>query len=532
MASSRKNTGKPRSKSRTGKKTPARKSRTGRGRRRTGGSRHWLSRIVALLVLLAAISGVYLLYLDHEVRTGFEGKRHAVPAQVYGRPLELYPGAKLSPAQLEAEFQRLGYRKVAYPKRPAAWSRNRDRIIVRTRPFAFWDGQESGRYLDLGFRGGVLSSMVDGKGRSQALVRLETPKIGSIYPAHNEDRVPVVLDEVPEILIDMLITIEDRSFYTHHGVDLKAILRAVWANLKAGGVVQGGSTLTQQLAKNLYLTREKSLWRKANEAVMALIIERRFSKEEILSAYLNEIYLGQDGNRAIHGFGLASHFYFNRPLDELDLPRLALLVGMIRGPSLYDPRIHPERAGKRRNLVLDVLHRQGMITAEQKNMAQKAPLGVVGRGEKGGSGYPAFLDLVRRQLRRDYRPEDLTSEGLRIFTTLDPVLQARTEQSIAERLTRLERSARSDQLQAAAVVAGSDSGEVLALVGDRRSGYAGVHDAAPEGGLGPPVHGSCLHRREPGQHPGHTSRPDADLSDTVHIHESGCWSPTPVSLPR
>jgi len=491
MAMFRKNTRKPRKPARNGKKAPAKRSRTKRGRRRTGRSR--LSRFVVPLVLMAAITGVYLLYLDHKVRTGFQGNRHAVPAQVYGRPLELYPGAKISPGQLEAEFQRLGYRKVTYPKRPAAWSRNRDRIIVRTRPFTFWDGQASGRYLDLGFKGGVLNSMVDGKGRPQALVRLETPKIGSIYAAHNEDRVPVGLDQVPEILTAMLISIEDRAFYSHHGVDLKAILRAVWANLKAGGVVQGGSTLTQQLAKNLYLTRKKSLWRKLNEAAMALIIERRFSKDEILTAYLNEIYLGQDGSRAIHGFGLASHFYFNRPLDELDLPKLALLVGIIRGPSLYDPRIHPERAGKRRNLVLDVLHRQGIVTVEQKNRATKAPLGVVKRGKKGGSGYPAFLDLVRRQMRRDYRPEDLTSEGLRIFTTLDPEIQQQTETALSERLRKLEERHRLPvgKLEAAAVVARSEGGEVLAVVGGRRAGYAGFNRALdarrPIGSLIKPV---------------------------------------------
>ena len=471
------------------KRAPAkrRKSRTARPRR-------WPLRLLAVGLLFTLLAGIYVLYLDHKVRIQFDGKRWAVPARVYGRPLELYPGAALAPAQLVAELNRLGYRKVRHPKDDGSWSRNRERFLLRSRPFLFWDGTEPGHYLDLRFSGDQLQSVRDANGRELALARLEAPEIGSIYPSHNEDRVLLQRDQLPDLLVKALVAVEDRNFYSHRGVDPRAILRALWVNIRAGSVVQGGSTLTQQLVKNFYLTRERSLWRKLNEAVMALMLDAHYAKDDILEAYANEIYLGQDGSRAIHGFGLASRFYFNRPLQELDLPRLALLVGLVRGPSYYDPRRHPQRAKTRRNLVLQILRQQGVISADLEQQAAAATLGLVdGEGAASSGSYPAFLELVRRQLHRDYREQDLTSEGLRIFTTFDPWVQQQAEKALAGRLQGLEEQHRlpAGKLQGAVVVAGSASGELLAVVGGRESAYAGFNRALdalrPIGSLIKPV---------------------------------------------
>ena len=477
MAKPPKKTRKPATKRKT--------TRTKRGRqpvkkaRRKGGRfRRWFSRLLALGFLFSLVLGVYLLYLDHTVRTKFEGKRWAVPARVYGRPLELYPGASITPAQLIAELKSMGYQRVRHPKQAASWSRNGERFLVRSRGFNFWDGEEPGRFLDIRFAKSRIDQLSEvGKGEL-ALIRLEAPEIGSIYPAHNEDRVLVQRKELPELLVKALIVMEDRTFYQHHGVDPKAIARAIWANLRAGGVVQGGSTLTQQLVKNFYLTRERSFWRKLNEAAMALLLDAHYEKDEILGAYANEIYLGQDGGRAIHGFGLASHFYFNRSLQELDLQQLALLVAQVRGPSFYDPRRHPKRAKERRDLVLTVMQEQGLISPKEANRAKKAPLGVQQKGH-GRGNYPAFMDLVRRQLHRDYREEDLTSEGLKIFTTLDPWSQQQAETAVAERLTALEKQYRlpSGKLEGAAVLVDSESGEISSMVGGRSAQYAGFNRA-------------------------------------------------------
>jgi penicillin-binding protein 1B len=475
-------------------RTPAKRKTTSdrRKRRSAGLARRWIARLLALGFLSSLLLGAYLIYLDHTVRVKFEGKRWAVPARVYGRPLELYPGAPVTPDQLVAELRHMGYRQVPYPKLAASWSRNAGRFLIRARDFRFWDSQEPGRFLDIRFAGERIERLAEVSGGELALVRLEAPEIGSIYPAHNEDRVLVQRQELPDPLVQALIVMEDRTFYQHHGVDPRAIARAIWANLRAGGVVQGGSTLTQQLVKNFYLTRERSLWRKLNEAAMALLLEAHYDKEDILAAYANEIYLGQDGGRAIHGFGLASHFYFNRSLQELDLSQLALLVAQVRGPSYYDPRRHPQRAKERRDLVLRVMQEQGVITAKQATAAQQQPLGVQQKGDGRGS-YPAFMDLVRRQLHRDYREEDLTSEGLRIFTTLDPWAQQQAETAVAARLATLEKQhgLPGGKLESAAVLVDGESGEVRALVGGRSARYAGFNRALdavrPIGSLVKPV---------------------------------------------
>jgi len=450
-----------------------------------------------LLLLAAGLAGVlYSVHLDGIVRAKFEGQRWALPARVYARPLELYVGKPLSPAALEGELERLQYRKSAQPTGPGTYARDGSRFLVRTRDFAFWDGAESSRLLDLRLGGGLVERLADADaeaGADLAVVRLDPVLVASIYPTHNEDRVLVQRQELPQLLVDTLLAVEDRDFFRHHGVDLTAIVRAGWRNLQAGAVVEGGSTLTQQLVKNFYLTQERTLTRKVNEALMAILVDLRYSKDEILEAYANEIFLGQDGSRAIHGFGLASHFYFNRPLAELGVPETALLVALIKGPSYFDPRRNPERALQRRNLVIATAAERGVISPQGLQSAQAAPLGVSDQGGRPAGAYPAFVDLVRRQLQRDYREEDLRSEGLRIFTTLDPLVQATAEAALREGLPALDkaRGFPAGTLEGAAVVASAGQGEILALVGGSDPAYAGFNRALeavrPIGSLIKPV---------------------------------------------
>ena len=293
---------------------------------------------------LFALAG-YTAYLDFRIRSEFEGKRWSLPAHVFARPLELYPGRALDSRQLERELALLGYRESISGQAPGSYSVRDGRYRLHTRGFRFADGEEPARHLTVEIRAGRVARMVGAE-----LARLEPARIGGIYPRRNEDRVLVRLDEVPERLVDALIAVEDRAFYRHAGLAPLSILRAMWANLRAGRVVQGGSTLTQQLVKNFFLSNERTLARKASEAIMALLLEWHYDKNDILEAYLNEVYLGQDGRRAIHGLGLASRFYFGRRPRQLELPQIALLVGMIKGPSYYNPRRHPERARQRRGL--------------------------------------------------------------------------------------------------------------------------------------------------------------------------------------
>ena len=440
-------------------------------------SRSLWVRVVALLVVLLA---GYVVYLDFQVRHQFTGKRWSLPARVYARPLELYAGLELSAEQFVTELKALHYRPVVSPHESGQFSRNKNEFHLISRSFDFWDGQEAAANVRLSFSGGKLASLTEaGNSRALSLLRLDPVLVGSFYPAHNEDRVLLQLDEVPVSLTDALIVIEDRDFYSHHGISPTAVARALFANIRAGGVVQGGSTLTQQLVKNFFLSSERSLTRKMNEAIMSLLLEWHYNKDEILEAYLNEVYLGQDGNRAIHGFGLASYFYFERPLAELSIDQTALLVAMVKGPSYYNPRRHPQRATARRNLVLEVMTELELITPDEAARAKSRKLGVSDYQRKAINTFPAFLDLVRRQLQRDYRDDDITSEGLSIFTTLNPQVQWQLEGVLGTRLNGLERERGlpANTLQGAAVVTSVQGGEVLALAGGRDPVFAGFNRA-------------------------------------------------------
>jgi penicillin-binding protein 1B len=432
------------------------------------------------MLLLLLVAGAFISLLNDTVRRQFEGKRWALPARVYARPLELLAGMQLPPEELADELTSLGYRRTAQLDGPGSFTRTGNTFRLITRPFTFWDGGEPSVPVQAVFQRQQLVSLEHAhSGAALPLVRLEPLLIGSIYPAHHEDRLLVRLDEVPPLLVKALIAVEDQRFFAHHGIDLLAMARAMWANLRARTAVQGGSTLTQQLAKNFYLSPERTLWRKLQEALMALILEWHYSKHDILEAYLNEIYLGQDGQRAIHGFGLASQFYFGRPLAQLTLPQTALLVGLVRGASYYNPRRHPDRALERRNMVLETLVEPGVISEAEAHAARTAGLGVTPVAPSGVSPYPAFIDLVRRQLRRDYREQDLTSEGLQVFTTLDPRLQEHAQQALTTRLAQLEQqqSLPAGALQGAVLVTRSQDGEVVALAGGREPLVAGFNRA-------------------------------------------------------
>jgi penicillin-binding protein 1B len=424
--------------------------------------------LILLVVFLLVVVGIglYVIKLDGTVREKFEGKRWAIPARVYARPLELYAGAPVSQADVQEELRILNYREQA-PETAGSWQVKGGELLVHTRGFSFGDGPEAAQVLRLRFNGNSLADVASTVQSDRGVVRLEPMVIGGIYPKQNEDRVLMQLKEAPPHLVDALLSTEDRSFYSHHGISLRGIARAVWVNTTSGGMHQGGSTLTQQLVKNFYLSNERTLTRKLNEAAMALLLEMHYSKNEILETYLNEVALGQSGDRSVNGFGLASQFYFGQPISELGLPQVALLVGMVQGPSYYNPRRNPERAKNRRNIVLDNLLRDGKITQVQHDTAKAAPLGVIAKPTAATTVYPAFIDLVRRQLHTEYKEEDLSSDGLRIFTTLDPRVQNAANASFDNVITRLKKSSpkRLANLQGAVLVSNPENGELLAIVG-------------------------------------------------------------------
>lgn len=447
-------------------------SKTARFRWRT-----WLFRGALLALGLAIGVGVPVFYvLDKRVRAEFDALVWQVPTRVYARPLALERGARMDAATLELELAAAAY-SAGTGDLPGTWSRDGNRFHIGTRAFTDLVGPQPARRLAVVVEGGRIAAVTDRRsGQPLEGARLDPARIATLYGDVTEERRLVQLADVPSLLVTGLQAVEDRNFKHHHGIDPWGILRAAWVNAREGEIEQGASTLTQQLVRNLFLSREVAWTRKAKEAAYSVIIEFRYDKQRILEAYFNEVYLGQQGNQAIHGIAAGAEFWFGRDLSALRTQDMALLVGMIQGPSIYDPRRKPEAAKKRRDLVLGVWRDVGLISAEEARQAIASPLGVSARPGVASNRNPAFMDLVRRQLARDYPADKLRGAGLVVITTLSPSAQLRAEQAVTGTLDEVQRKD-GPALQAGLVLTDTGSGEVLAMVGNRDTDQPGFNRA-------------------------------------------------------
>ncbi|WP_414931896.1 penicillin-binding protein 1B [Vibrio europaeus] len=442
--------------------------------------RSWLKAIWSLSWKLA-LAGIAVLlvvgiYLDTLVKQRFEGQLFDLPTVVYARILNLAPGDSITIQEVRNELDVLNYRKVRQPRYPGEYSSSSTKIELIRRPFEFSDGPEPDRHVMLHFSKNSLERIqsLETKG-DLGYLRIEPKMLGMLEKNHDEQRLFVKRVQFPEVMIDALLATEDRDFYHHDGVSPLAIARALVVNVKAGRTVQGGSTLTQQLAKNLFLSSDRTLWRKIREAYIALILDHRYSKDRILEAYLNEVYLGQSRGQAIHGFGLAARLYFGQPIQELRIDQLALLVGMVKGPSYYNPIRFPERAKKRRDLVLRLMMQQGTLTASEYDMAASRPLDIQDNPQI-ASRQPAYFQQLKIELREKVGEAFQSDVGLKVFTSLDPVSQHELEQAIAKKIPQLA-SVAGKSLEGAAVAVDRHSGEIRAMVGGKRTGYDGFNRA-------------------------------------------------------
>lgn len=418
----------------------------------------------------------YTLVLNKRVQDRFNDLVFAVPTRVYARPLPLAAGTPMTPAALELELTFAGYSNDGHGQVAGSWVKQGTRYTITSRGYAGPDGGELPKRIRVTLGKGIVQSVQDATSDKKiALTHLDPARIATLYGASQEERRFVHLADVPPLLVSGLQAVEDRDFKHHIGIDVSAIARAAFANLRAGHTVQGGSTLTQQLVRNLFLSRDQNFTRKINEALMSLLLEAHYSKGRILEAYVNDVFLGQQGSQAVHGFAAASEFYFGRRLEDLRPQEIALLVGMVKGPSYYDPRRSPQRALTRRNLVLQEFATTGLLSAAQLNAAQAAPLDIVKNGQLPHNRFPAFMQLVRTQIIADFDDETLSQGNLSVFTTLDPAAQLYSEQAIAETMRSLGK--RADPLQAAAVVTNAQTGSVLAVVGSRIPGDQGFNRA-------------------------------------------------------
>ncbi|WP_158583836.1 penicillin-binding protein 1B [Salinibius halmophilus] len=484
--------------------------------------RRWLKRLGKALAVVAVPFFIVFLYFYIEVVGQFKGRLWDLPARVYSAPVELYAGADIAKDHLLWALNHRGYRSVDQPDSPGEYQLRGTRMHLVSRPFVGLNGQQAGKELIIDFVGQRMTRVVtpDDSGYAQ----LEPVEIGNIYPGQGEDRLLIQYEQVPATMIDGLVAVEDRSFWWHMGVSPVGIARAFIVNMQTGARTQGGSTLTQQLVKNLYLDSTRSYTRKAIEALMAVALEIRFDKQTIMQTYLNEVFLVQDGNRAIHGIGLASQYLFAKPVNELDIAEQALLIGMVKGPSVYNPVRSPQRAKARRDVVLGVMLSEGVIdqAAYQQAIAKPLALNI----QRRSGGYPAFMDIVQQQLQADYDKAQLHSEGLKVYTTFRPWLQETAQTRVAEQLERLARQKNlAEPPQTALVVTQPHTGEVLAALGDRQPGLAGfnrVVDMRRQVGsvIKPAVYLAALAR------PNHTLiSPIADEPISISLPEGGTWEP-------
>ncbi|EIM62972.1 penicillin-binding protein 1B [Desulfobacter postgatei] len=456
-----------------------------------------LRRLVLFLLLCACMAFFGYAYLiNHQVAQRFKDRLWDVPAKVYARPMTLYPGLQLSVKSLEQELDLLGYRRVETQAQltvPGTYTRYQGRFVLSCRSFDFGEQRRPVRRIELIISGDRIAQLKSGE-RIADMEQLDPVLIGQFYPSSMEDRILVDTEDIPALLKKTIIAVEDKNFYSHYGIDFKSIFRAIVVNIRQGRLTQGASTLTQQLAKNFFLSPDKTLKRKFSEAFVAAAIERQFTKEEILEAYINEVYLGQDGSRGIYGFGLGAQFYFGKSLELLSPKETALLVGMLKGPSVYNPRVHPDRAIARRNTVLGLMADQELISSAELTKSLGSSLSVIPMPRQWR--FPFYLDFVKRRLLEEYREKDLKTMGLRIFTPLDPLVQLAAEKGVADFI-----AGRDSKLEAGVVVTASATNEIQALVGGKKPKYQGFNRALdakrPIGSLVKPVvYLSALERPE------------------------------------
>ncbi|WP_342317032.1 penicillin-binding protein 1B [Lysobacter sp. FW306-1B-D06B] len=441
----------------------------------------WRRRLV-IWVLAAIGLGLgflipYTLYLNHEVGERFGQLKWQIPTRVYARPLELAPGKTLDAATLKTELDAAAYH-AGDGTRPGTYARNGGRWLVSSRGFKDVDGDVQARRIEVVLSGSKVASVRDPQNkRALKSARLDPARIATLYGQKNEERRLVRLREVPELLVTGLQAVEDRDFNSHYGIDLSGMIRAAFKT--ATGSTQGASTLTQQLARSglLGIGRERTISRKGKEILYALLIEARYDKGTILEAYFNQVYLGQRGAQAIHGVAAGAEFWFGRDLADLSTEQIALLIGIVRGPSYYDPRRNPERALERRNFVLGEMHETQLIDDAEYQRALKAPLGVTqDPGSTAANRFPAYIDLIRRQLARDYPADALAGAGLSVMSGMSPSAQAMAEGAVARTLKSLDNKRR-PPLQTGLVVTDVHNGNVVAVVGSRSVAEHGFNRA-------------------------------------------------------
>ncbi len=404
---------------------------------------------------------------------------HTGLSGIYARPLEIKPGLHLSPDDLALELSLLNYRKRSFPDTPGSYLNTANAVTIYSRSIIVNQTRVNPKKIRVSFDSNRVASIVDmASGEPLSKLPLEPLRLDLLNSSAHTPTAFIPLSEVPDLLIKTLIAVEDQQFYTHHGADFNAVLRALWVNFRKGYVAQGGSTLTQQLARHLFFSRKQTVQRKLDETLTAILLELKQSKQDILEAYINTVYLGQDGSHPIKGFNAAGEFYFGRSARDLNLNEIATLVGMLKGPSHYNPARFPERATKRRNLVLKLLAQQKLIPHDLARATRNEKITLYEPQKH--LTFPACVDLTRRHYNQ-HESTTITKhkQTVRVYTTIDPIVQMKVEEGVREGFKKIEtnHAMKTDDLETGVVVVSVGDCNVLSVVGGKAFRFDGFNRA-------------------------------------------------------
>jgi penicillin-binding protein 1B len=417
--------------------------------------------------------------LELEVVARFSGQHWTLPSLLYSDSILIYPGERLNEIGFFQRLARLNYHRVdrgqVHIRGEYSFDQKRGALVLFLHDFRYPYRDFAGALIELKISPIQTIEWIEDATthKPEYSFELEPEFLGAIFQGEWEQRRLVPLSDIPPALIDAVLAAEDHRFYHHHGIDLMRTARAAWIDLTAHQVLQGGSTLTQQLMKNFFLTSKRDWRRKLKEAVMAYIAERRYSKDEILELYLNDIYLGQRGQEGIYGVWEAAQFYFSREPRDLTIEEMATIAGMIRSPNRFNPLRHADSARVRRNEVLAAMLEDGYINKAAYDAAVIQPMRTREPYTEPNDA-PYFVDYVKHELAERYPPAVLTGQGLRIFTTLDVHMERQAEQAIEHNLLSLEekhpslrRKEKNQQLESCLVAIEPQTGKIRAMDGGR-----------------------------------------------------------------
>jgi len=427
--------------------------------------------IFSKILLFVVISGLLfstIIILDayREILKVGAGSIWHVPTRIYSSQTRIIPGDDIRLLGLRSRLERLRYRDVPEVLAPGEFFWSQDAVTLYLHSFEYPDRFSEAIKVKIFLDGTTIREIIC-LDTSKPLVELvlEPEDIACVYDQEYEDRIVVELESCPLYLLKAIIATEDRRFYAHWGIDLRSVARAALVNVHHGRIIEGASTITQQLVKTLFLSSKRTFLRKIKETVMSLIMDAVYSKQKILGMYINEVYLGQSGHVGIYGVGRASRLFFDKDISQIDLAEAALIAGIIRAPNRYNPYTYPNRAIARRNTVLKLMLDAGAIDQLTYDTAVRTVLRVVEFPAKSRRA-PYFLDYLLSTISDAYPIGSLAKGGYSIFTTLDMHMQNVAETMLSHGIQNFSTSKR-PALQGSVVVCDPKSGQIKAMVGGR-----------------------------------------------------------------